>query len=74
MHYFSVFTLASIATAIPLDLVTRQLDRTSTTENEFSLSLRCAKVVFVWARGSTEMGNMVILCKLGALTRLIPEM
>ncbi|KAL5399357.1 hypothetical protein PMIN06_004872 [Paraphaeosphaeria minitans] len=58
MHCFSILTLASIAAAIPVDLVTRQLDRTGTTEREFSLSLRCAKVVFVWARGSTELGNM----------------
>ncbi|KAF2445128.1 carbohydrate esterase family 5 protein [Karstenula rhodostoma CBS 690.94] len=58
MHYFSVLTLASMATAIPVVLVPRQLDRTSTTEHEFSLSLRCGKVVFVWARGSTELGNM----------------
>ena len=40
-------------------LAERQLDRTSITENEFSRSTRCADVVFVFARGSTERGNMV---------------
>lgn len=40
---------------------TRQiLDRTSLTENEFSSILGgCKDVIFVWARGSTELGNMV---------------
>ncbi|KAF3011107.1 hypothetical protein E8E13_011355 [Curvularia kusanoi] len=39
---------------------TRQiLDRTSLTENEFSSILGgCKDVIFVWARGSTELGNM----------------
>lgn len=56
---FSILSLVATAAAIPLNLPPRQLlDRTSITEHEFSLSLRCAKVVFVWARGSTEAGNM----------------
>jgi hypothetical protein len=59
MYFYQALALASIATALPLEVATRQLDRTSLTENEFSRSLSCAKVVFVWARGSTEAGNMV---------------
>lgn len=59
MRFYQALALASIANALPTEIASRQLDRTSITENEFSRSLSCAKVVFVWARGSTEAGNMV---------------
>lgn len=66
---YQLLALASVAVASPIavalpkstiELGTRQLlDRTSLTENEFSNSLICREIVFVWARGSTESGNMV---------------
>jgi hypothetical protein len=59
MRFYQLLVIASVATALPLEVVTRQLDRTGITENEFSRSSTCGKVVFVWARGSTEAGNMV---------------
>jgi len=59
MRFYQALALASVAAALPLEVATRQLDRTSLTENEFSRSLTCGKVIFVWARGSTEAGNMV---------------
>ncbi|KAF1975813.1 cutinase-domain-containing protein [Bimuria novae-zelandiae CBS 107.79] len=58
MRFFQIIALAAIAPAIPVEVVERQVDRPSITENEFSLSVRCVDVVFVWARGSTEAGNM----------------
>ena len=67
---FSLLTLVVAAAATPVVIpasksavvATRQLvfDRTSLTENEFSSILGgCKDVIFVWARGSTELGNMV---------------
>lgn len=63
MKFFQVLSLATAAIALPLEaeveeFAKRQLDRTMITENEFSRSTTCGKVVFVWARGSTEVGNM----------------
>lgn len=56
-------TPVSIPNVEPAELVTRQLisDRTSLTENQFSRRIGggCRDVIFVWARGSTELGNMV---------------
>jgi cutinase len=59
MRFLNTLALAQIAAALPLEVITRQLDRTSLSESEFSRSTTCGKVVFVWARGSTEAGNMV---------------
>ena len=66
----SLLTLVVAAAASPVVIptsesavvATRQLmfDRTSMTEHEFSSILGgCKDVIFVWARGSTELGNMV---------------
>ncbi|KAG9201208.1 hypothetical protein G6514_005937 [Epicoccum nigrum] len=66
---FSLLTLVVAAAATPVVIpasksavvATRQLvfDRTSLTENEFSSIFGgCKDVIFVWARGSTELGNM----------------
>lgn len=54
-------TPVAIPVADPAVVATRQLlDRTSLSENEFSSILGgCKDVIFVWARGSTELGNMV---------------
>ncbi|KAI4941017.1 hypothetical protein J4E91_011010 [Alternaria rosae] len=66
----SVLALAIASSATPIALpnsgsavvATRQIffDRTDLTENEFSSRLGggCRDVIFVWARGSTEAGNM----------------
>ncbi|KAF2685078.1 carbohydrate esterase family 5 protein [Lentithecium fluviatile CBS 122367] len=58
MRFIQALALASVAAALPTEVLKRQLDRTSLTENEFSLSTKCGEVIFVWARGSTEAGNM----------------
>lgn len=67
----SVLALAIASSATPIALpnsgsavvAARQIffDRTDLTENEFSSRLGggCRDVIFVWARGSTEAGNMV---------------
>lgn len=58
-----VATPVSIASSESAVVATRQLisDRTSLTENQFSRRIGggCRDVIFVWARGSTELGNMV---------------
>ncbi|KNG45793.1 carbohydrate esterase family 5 protein [Stemphylium lycopersici] len=70
MKLFTILALAVTSSATPISLgvsesaavATRQLifDRTSLTENEFSQLIGggCKDVIFVWARGSTEAGNM----------------
>ncbi|KAL6158226.1 hypothetical protein ACJBU6_04025 [Exserohilum turcicum] len=69
MKLLSIFALAIASSATPvaipasasLELAPRQLlNRTSLTENEFSRAIGggCRDVIFVWARGSTEAGNM----------------
>jgi hypothetical protein len=69
----TILTLIVAAAATPVKLpvsetesavvVTRQLlsDRTGITENQFSRRIGggCKDIIFVWARGSTEVGNMV---------------
>jgi len=50
---FITLALAGLATASPVEK--RQ---TQTTSNEFSQG-GCRDVLFAWARGSTEIGNMV---------------
>jgi cutinase len=56
-------TPVSIPNIESAGVATRQLifDRTSLTENQFSRRIGggCRDVIFVWARGSTELGNMV---------------
>ncbi|KAK5955893.1 hypothetical protein OHC33_003535 [Knufia fluminis] len=53
---FVLSALAALAAAGPID--TRQLlDRVGTTENEFSLR-GCRDIIFFFARGSSEVGNM----------------
>jgi cutinase len=48
--------LAGLAAAGPVQV--RQLLGTGTTSNEFSQG-GCRDILFAWARGSTEVGNMV---------------
>ncbi|KAI8934961.1 hypothetical protein NX059_008627 [Plenodomus lindquistii] len=57
MHTKSILIvgLAALANASPLEV--RQLGRTGTTSNEFSRG-GCRDILFAWARGSTEAGNM----------------
>lgn len=57
MKFFNTLVLASTALAFP----TATKDKRQTvgiTANEFKLS-GCKDIIFVWARGSTELGNMV---------------
>lgn len=71
MKFLSVLALAIASSATPIAIpvsdsaivAVRQLDRTGLTENEFSSLIGggCKDVIFVWARGSTEAGNMVSL-------------
>ncbi|KAJ4401328.1 hypothetical protein N0V91_007992 [Didymella pomorum] len=70
MNLLTIVSLIAAASATPVTIpisgdalvATRQLvlDRTSLTENEFSSRFGggCKDVIFVWARGSTELGNM----------------
>ncbi|KAH7090731.1 cutinase-domain-containing protein [Paraphoma chrysanthemicola] len=50
-----VSLLAALASATPLEV--RQFGGTGTTSNEFSQG-GCRDILFAWARGSTEVGNM----------------
>lgn len=71
VQLFAIFSIIVAVSATPVAIpasgdalvATRQmvLDRTSLTENEFSRLIGggCKDVIFVWARGSTELGNMV---------------
>ncbi|USP78208.1 carbohydrate esterase family 5 protein [Curvularia clavata] len=68
MKFLSILALAIASSATPIAIPepgsvvveTRQLDRTQLTENEFSSLIGggCRDIIFVWARGSTEAGNM----------------
>lgn len=69
MKTFATLALAVLAVANPVAIDQRAPDEiaaaevekraTGTTSKEFSL-FGCRDVIFVWARGSTELGNMVI--------------
>lgn len=63
MHYSTILVslLAAFATAAPVDveIAERQIgNNVGTTSNEYTRS-GCRKVIFFFARGSTEVGNMV---------------
>lgn len=65
LHHFNMKTqslilsvLAGIATASPLALEVRQSTNVGITANEFTRG-GCKDVIFFFARGSTEIGNMV---------------
>ncbi|KAF2011084.1 carbohydrate esterase family 5 protein [Aaosphaeria arxii CBS 175.79] len=59
MKFLSVLSLASLAIAIPVDVVSpRQSSSTTRTELESGSSSACPKAIFIYARGSTEAGNM----------------
>ncbi|KAI0195039.1 cutinase [Astrocystis sublimbata] len=64
MRFAAVFALASVALATPIaspaaedSLVARQSSRTRSTENEL-INGGCKDFTFIFARGSTETGNM----------------
>jgi len=62
-HFLPVLTLASLALAFDHSAreSKRQLGgRVRSTANEFKDD-GCNDIIFVWARGSTEIGNMVCL-------------
>lgn len=51
--------LYDLATTRDSDIVTRQSVSTTRRELESGASLDCPKVIFIFARASTEIGNMV---------------
>jgi cutinase len=53
-----IVSLTSAALASPVSVVQEKRQYTGLTENEFTLG-GCRDVIFIWARGSTESGNMV---------------
>jgi len=56
-YTFALSAFAALVAAGPID--TRQIfDRVGTTENEFTQG-GCRDIIFFFARGSTEIGNMV---------------
>jgi hypothetical protein len=56
-HAVLISLLAGLASASPIE--TRQLlGGTGTSASEFSRG-GCREILFAWARGSTEIGNMV---------------
>jgi len=62
--FLSSIFLAATAVAIPIDesmtFQARQFGNVGITENEFSRG-GCRDIIFFFARGSTEIGNMVRL-------------
>lgn len=57
MKFFSTLVLATTVLALPTE-DKRQLGTVGSTANEFKTG-GCKDIIFVWARGSTEIGNMV---------------
>ena len=55
-----VSLLAAVAAAAPVEIEERQSSNVGTTANEYT-RYGCRKVIFFFARGSTEIGNMVSL-------------
>jgi hypothetical protein len=76
MKFFAATLLATLATASPVavaepsnnELVARQFIGGSKTELETGSSSACPKAILVFARGSTETGNLVS----NDITRLCP--
>lgn len=58
MKFCSPILLASLALASPLALQAEKRQTVRSTANEFKRG-GCNDIIFVWARGSTEIGNMV---------------
>lgn len=66
MRFFALALLTTLATASPvilpeseaIELQTRQLG-TSKSELESGSSSACPKAILIFARGSTELGNLV---------------
>lgn len=56
--FLSIALLAALASAAPHEIQVRQSNRVGSTANEFKED-GCKPVVMLFARGSTEAGNMV---------------
>lgn len=56
MKFLNILALVSTVLALPSVVEKRQL--VGAIANEFKL-LGCDDIIFIWARGSTEIGNMV---------------
>ncbi|KAH7026154.1 cutinase [Microdochium trichocladiopsis] len=59
--FISILAAASAVVASPVGLANRQLGGTRTTVNEFTTG-GCRDIIFLFARGSTEIGNMGTVC------------
>jgi cutinase len=71
MKYFTVSLLAALVAASPIavpeiqisgDIEARQLG-SSKNELETGSASNCPKAIFIFARGSTETGNLVSSCQ-----------
>jgi hypothetical protein len=82
MKFFFALTLATFAVASPValpepDVVDAPIENTLSvratgiTENEYTLR-GCRKVIFFFARGSTEVGNMVSQLAQHTMTGSVP--
>lgn len=58
MKSFIALAMAVAVLASPIQVQVQKRQYTSLTENEFTTG-GCRDVIFLWARGSTEAGNMV---------------
>lgn len=61
MKIMTTLALASVALAIPMDTKTSKRQSTGSTANDFKRN-GCNDIIFIWARGSAEIGNMVRSC------------
>jgi cutinase len=61
MKSIVIFSLAALSVARPAELEERQNRRVGSTANEF-VQGGCADVIMLFARGSTETGNMGTIC------------
>ncbi|KAH8663204.1 cutinase [Ilyonectria robusta] len=57
MKIMTTLTLASVALAIPMDTKTSKRQSTGSTANDFKRN-GCNDIIFIFARGSAEIGNM----------------
>jgi len=55
----SLAALAAVATALPLEVLETRQSSTTRTELESGSASACPKAILIYARGSTQSGNMV---------------
>lgn len=59
MKFLALSMLASLAAASPITLSARQLGTNTRSELENGKAGSCPKAIFIFARASSETGNMV---------------